>query len=96
MNDAKLVIAKQLIEILAKHPCSPIGTTVAVDREVNAVKRIIEAARTRYILPSFCAEMNDDAAKCIECILEHKPPPVCKTKIDEPEGCELDIEWSKD
>ncbi len=94
MNENKLIIAKELIEILAMHPCTSVGSTVK-DRDVMAVKRIIEAARRNYVLPSYCAEMNSRAGKCIECIIEHNPPTICREKNEQQdvEDLELDIEW---
>lgn len=92
MNDANLIIAKELLEILAKYPCVSAGS-MPDDLELYAVKRIIEAARINYVLPTFCAEMNTQAGKCIRCIIDHEPPEVCRAKIDADVSEDLDIAW---
>ena len=95
MNDANLEIARQLLEALANEPCDPVGSGVK-DRDKMAVKRIIEAARANYVLPSYCAEMNSVAAKCIECIVDHNPPAICRDRVFEQEGEESGVEWDED
>lgn len=95
MSDARLRIAKELIEILAKNSCSSVGS-VSEDRDMIAVKRIIEAARANYVLPSFCAEMNTRASKCINCIVDHNPPEICRKKFEASLAEEDDIEWDTD
>lgn len=94
MSDAKLIIAKELIEILAKQPCS-IERMSAEKRDLMAVKLIIEAARKNYVLPPYCAEMNTKAGKCINCIIEGTPPAICLKKIEENNtgDLDLDIDW---
>lgn len=97
MNDAKLIIAKELIEILAKQPCSAERLS-AEKRDLMAVKLIIEAARKNYVLPTYCAEMNTKAGKCINCIIERTPPAICRKKMAENEAGNLDfdIDWVDD
>ncbi len=95
MVSDKLAIARGLIETLAGHHCSKIGTEPGVG-DMTAVSRIIEAARINYVLPSFCAEKNNEARHCIDCIVEHKPPAVCRRNIESILKEELDIEWDSD
>ena len=92
MNDSKLIISKELIEILAKNPCGPAGSGQG-NPDLSAAKKIIEAARINYALPSFCAEINTEASKCIHCIVDHKPPAICYKDVVELSPEELDIEW---
>ncbi len=92
MSREKLAIAMDLIEALAKQ--MPSSYADAPDNlEQRSVKRIIEAARSSYVLPSYCAEMNMDAKKCIQCIVEHVPPAICLEKLNEPCSEDVDIEW---
>ncbi len=91
--DKKLNIAKELIEILAKGRCSSPGSGLVDGQEYSPAKRIIEAARRKYVLPSFCAEMNDEAVKCIECIVDYKTPAVCSDRDWCKEEDELDVAW---
>jgi hypothetical protein len=92
MDNARLIIAKELIEILAKHPCISVGTEPD-NLDAFAVKKIIEAARINYVLPSYCAERNTRVRKCIECIVDQVPPEVCRKKSDDLPLDDLDIEW---
>ncbi len=92
MSKEKLTIAMALIDALAGQSASSSGAAQVTQAQAK-VKRVIEAARSNYVLPSFCAEMNSDAKKCIHCIVEHKPPAICLTKINEPVSEDFEIEW---
>ncbi len=92
MSKENLNIAIDLIAALLKQSSSLFGAT-ASDHKQTCVKKIIEAARSNYVLPSFCAEMNTDAQKCIHCIVEHDPPTICLDKINEPVSEDFEIEW---
>ena len=96
MSQEKLIIAMGLIDAMAGQPASSTCAAQGVqggDKEQARVKRVIEAARSNYVLPSFCAEMNTDAKKCIHCIVEHAPPTICLAKINEPVSEDYEIEW---
>ena len=95
MDERKLIIAKELIEILAKYTCNSVGT-VPENRDEVGVTKLIEAARMNYVLPSYCAERNTKVGKCIECIIENKPPEICRKKLDEHDVEEFDICWDVD
>ncbi len=92
MSQEKLTIAMDLIDALAGQP---VGSTAASQgaQGREKTKRVIEAARSHYVLPSFCAEMNSDAKECIHCIIEHEPATICLTKINEPVSEDFEIEW---
>ena len=92
MSEEKLTIAMDLIEVLASQSVPSAGAANATQARTS-VKRVIEAARSNYVLPSFCAEMNSDAKECIHCIIEHKPPTICLAKINEPVSKDFEIEW---
>lgn len=81
-----------LIDVLVRQSATRPGLE-PLDAEQASVKNIIEAARSCYVLPSYCAEMNTDAKKCIHCIVEHAPPPICLEKINEPVLEDFEIEW---
>ena len=92
MSQTKLTIAMDMIDALAKLPrLEAMG--VSDNHECASAKQVIEAARSIYVLPSFCAEMNVEAKKCIQCIVEHLPPPICLDKICEPVLEDFDLEW---
>ena len=92
MSEQKLSIAMELIEALAGQPVSSLAGGQG-DQDQAGAKRVIEAARSSYVLPSFCAEINGDAKECIHCIVEHEPPTICLAKINEPVFEDFEIEW---